>query len=108
MTLIPRSTIDQAARALKDAAPDATVILFGSYARGDARPGSDLDFMVVEPKVDAPYGETGRLMEHLYRTVKLPVPVDVIVASRNIFEEWKGVSNTVYFEADSKGQVLYA
>lgn len=24
------------------------IILFGSYARGDARPDSDLDFLVVE------------------------------------------------------------
>ncbi len=30
-------------------------ILFGSYARGDARPNSDIDVMVVSPEFDAPY-----------------------------------------------------
>jgi predicted nucleotidyltransferase len=30
------------------------VILFGSHARGDAGPGSDLDFLVDEPSVDDP------------------------------------------------------
>ena len=30
-------------------------ILFGSYARGDARPNSDIDVLVVAPEFDAPY-----------------------------------------------------
>lgn len=35
------------ARAAQEASPDATVILFGSRARGDHRPGSDVDLLVV-------------------------------------------------------------
>jgi len=30
-------------------------ILFGSYARGDARPDSDLDILVIAPEFDEPY-----------------------------------------------------
>ena len=30
--------------------PDATLILFGSYARGDARPNSDIDILVLLDK----------------------------------------------------------
>lgn len=41
--------IAEAGRRLAEAAPDAKVILFGSHARGNARPGSDLDLLVVEP-----------------------------------------------------------
>lgn len=37
-----------AARLAEEAGPQAQVILFGSHARGDARPGSDLDFLVIE------------------------------------------------------------
>ena len=35
------------ARAAQDAAPDAVVILFGSRARGDHRPDSDVDLLVI-------------------------------------------------------------
>ena len=30
-------------------------ILFGSYARGDAKPDSDIDILVIAPEFDDPY-----------------------------------------------------
>lgn len=30
-------------------------ILFGSHARGDARPDSDIDLLIVAPEFDGPY-----------------------------------------------------
>jgi predicted nucleotidyltransferase len=30
-------------------------ILFGSYARGDARPDSDVDVLIIAPEFDPPY-----------------------------------------------------
>jgi predicted nucleotidyltransferase len=50
--MVNESMIQEAGRRLADAAgSDAQVILFGSHARGDAGPGSDLDLMVIEPEV---------------------------------------------------------
>jgi predicted nucleotidyltransferase len=43
--------IDEFGRRILAAAPGARVILFGSYARGDARTHSDLDLLVVERDV---------------------------------------------------------
>jgi len=37
------------AEAVKALVPEAELYLYGSRARGDARPGSDWDFMVVVP-----------------------------------------------------------
>ena len=36
-------------------------MLFGSYARGDAREDSDLDLLVIEPRVDDRAKEMVRL-----------------------------------------------
>lgn len=100
--LIPRETIDRAAHLLLEAAPAGSeVILFGSYARGDARPGSDLDFMVVEPVVRARRAEMVRLREVL---LPLGVPADVLVVSRAGFEAWKDKINNVVNEAAREGR----
>jgi hypothetical protein len=45
--------IAEAGRRLAAAAPDATVILFGSRARGEGRSDSDLDLLVIEPGLKA-------------------------------------------------------
>ena len=47
--MIEARTIEQAIEVLLDAAPRGSeVILFGSYARGDAVADSDVDFLVID------------------------------------------------------------
>jgi len=40
------------------------VILFGSHARGNARPDSDIDVLVIAPEFDGPYNK--RLVDLLW------------------------------------------
>jgi predicted nucleotidyltransferase len=54
--------------------PQARVILFGSHARNDANPESDLDLLVIEPEVENAAMESVRL----HRTQRgLGIPADV-------------------------------
>jgi len=46
--MINNSAIREAVWLLKEAASPAKIILFGSYARGEAHEDSDLDFLVIE------------------------------------------------------------
>ena len=100
--MIDEQIRQQAIKLLLDAAPGARVILFGSHARGEARPGSDLDFLVIEPEVEDRMGEMARLATVL---APLMIPTDVLVVSAERFEYWKDTPNTVYHRAVREGKV---
>lgn len=99
------SLIAEAGRRLAAAAPGARVILFGSYARGEAKPGSDLDLLVVEPRLSSRREEFGRLRMALG---DLGVPVDLIVVSDDHVSRWGKVPGGVIHEALRDGRVLAA
>ncbi|MFH1709124.1 MAG: nucleotidyltransferase domain-containing protein [Planctomycetota bacterium] len=94
---------------LENAPAGSQIILFGSYALGKPKPGSDLDFMVIEPEVTDRLGEMVRLRTALDTVIApLLVAADVVVASRRRFEEWRDTPNTIYREAARKGRVYDA
>ena len=103
LRVIDRETIDEAVRRLLEAAPKGSrVILFGSYARGEAAPGSDVDFLVVEPEVKEWLRESARLREAL---AGLDMAVDVIVMGRNDFDYWKDTTNTLAWRVSREGKL---
>ncbi len=103
--MIDQATISEAVKLLLKAAPAGSeVILFGSHARGDAVPDSDLDFLVVEPNVHSKHAEMVRLRDALR---PLRVPADVLVTSRAIFEDWRDTPNNVLFQAWTEGRLFH-
>ena len=100
--MIDSRTIQQAVQILLDSVPRGSqVILFGSYARGDAAARSDLDFLIVEPELADRRAEMVRLRSVL-RPLRLPV--DLLVVSRQVFEAWKDVPNNVINQAALEGR----
>src|SRR5947209_3081214 len=95
--MVDEKLIERAGRLLVNAAPPGSgVYLFGSHARGDSRAGSDLDFLVVEPELADQHGEMVRLRDVLR---PLRVAADVVVTSRQVFEQWRTTPNNVLYEA---------
>ena len=102
--MITENIIKEVTMRLKEAAPRATIILFGSHARGDAGEASDLDILVVEKEVKARRLEMVRLSDVIR---PLGVPADILVTSRKVFEEWKDIPGTVIYKAAKEGKILY-
>ena len=100
--MIDSQTMDPAVRLVLNAAPRGSkVILFGSYARGDAGEDSDLDFLVVEPTLRRRREEMVRLRQVLR---PLGVPADMLVVSRAAFDAWKDLPNNVIAKAAQEGR----
>jgi predicted nucleotidyltransferase len=100
--MISADVIELAGRRLAAAARQpARVLLFGSHARGEAGPDSDLDFLVIERDVPNRHAEMVRLTRELHW---LRVPVDVLVVSEAYAEDWGGVEGTVVHAALTEGR----
>ncbi len=80
------------------------VILFGSAATGEMTADSDLDLLVVESQVSNTRQESIRLRAALE---DVPYPVDVIVMSRQWFDDTKDVIGGIAYPAHKYGRVLY-
>jgi predicted nucleotidyltransferase len=81
------------------------IILFGSQARGDAGPDSDIDLLIVMP-VAKSVSETR--LEISLALPDLPIPVDVIVTTPENFAWRKNIVGTIEWPATKEGKVLYA
>ena len=102
---IDEKTITSAVELLQRAAPGATIIVFGSCARGEVNENSDLDVLVVEPEVTDQWEEMVRLRRAL-RPIRLAA--DVIVVSQKTFDKWADTPNTILYEAAHEGRVYHA
>lgn len=73
-----REHVHEAVRRLVRAFDPLRIIVFGSYARRESRPGSDLDFLVVLPEVS---DKRETAIEMRRALAELPVPKDVVVTT---------------------------
>ena len=80
------------------------IILFGSQARGDAGPDSDVDLLVVMNVDGSVRDQRQEIREALYG---ISVSVDIIVTSPEEFAWRKDVVGTIEWPATHEGKVLY-
>ncbi|MDQ6838928.1 MAG: nucleotidyltransferase domain-containing protein [Actinomycetota bacterium] len=92
-------------RQLVDAADPEKIILFGSVARGDDGPDSDVDLMVVLGSVD--YSERRESGAELERALNAPVPTQVFVTDERECRRRRDVVGSMHYWPLREGKVVY-
>ena len=81
------------------------IILFGSYARGQAGPDSDVDLLVVMPVSGS---KREKSIEVALALHDIRVPKDILVVTPDTVERQHDVVGTIVHPALKEGRVLYA
>lgn len=80
------------------------IILFGSHARGDAHPHSDVDLLVVFSEC----ADKRKAAIEIRRVLKdMPVPKDIIVSTPDELERKRDWIGSVLRYAQQEGEKLY-
>ena len=80
------------------------IVLFGSAARGDMGPDSDLDVLVVMPKGT----HRRKTAQQLYRQIRgLGVPFDIVVATSEDLEVHRSNPGLIYQTILREGTEVY-
>ncbi len=96
--------INKVVSRLIEAAHPRKIILFGSYARGDETPDSDVDIMVIEDTVNHQGMEMVRLRKAAGR-IAPGIGIDIMVYPTE--KTLDPVPGTVLYWALSEGKVMY-
>ena len=89
---------------LVEVAHPEKIVLFGSRARGDNRPDSDVDLLVIAPS-DEPRHIRSREMYAALSDIR--VPTDIVVYTPEEVYDWSEVWQALVTAALREGRVLY-
>ncbi len=102
---VTAETLEEVVRRILAAGSPLRIVLFGSSARGEARPGSDLDVLIVEESSLPRYKRAARYLRAL---VGVFPAKDVVVWTPQEIEAWSQVPNAFVTTALREGKTLYA
>ncbi len=82
----------------------ASIILFGSQARGDTNESSDVDLLVVMNKVH----DRRRAAIEIRQSLRdMPISKDIIVATPDEIEKRRHVAGNIIYAALQEGMIVY-
>jgi len=100
---IPKAVIRELARQIAEKFKPQKIILFGSYARGNPRPESDVDLLVV---MDTPLRETQQSLQ-IRLALKADFGLDLIVHTPKRLAERLAMNDYFLQDVIMEGKVLY-
>jgi uncharacterized protein len=103
-TSVKEQIRDMVRRIAAEFDPDK-IILFGSHARGEAGPDSDVDLLVVMPVEGSKRAKQLEIRASLH---DVHIPKDIIVSKPDEFQWRKDTVGTIEHPAVRDGKVMYA
>ncbi len=98
-----QAVLDEIVQRVVEAVEPERIILFGSAARGEMGPHSDIDLLVVKD-CESPL----KAMQEIYRKLRgLTVAVDALVATPDRVERYRNSHGLVFKPALREGRVIY-
>ncbi len=98
------SIVDKMIAKIRQVGSPEKIVLFGSYARGDAKDDSDIDLLLVE-RSDLPRYK--RAAPYRKAVAGLCIAKDIVVWSPEEIAEWRTVPNAFITSIMKEGRVLY-
>jgi uncharacterized protein len=102
---VARREIEQMVRRIVSRFHPEKIILFGSHARGDAGPDSDVDLLVVMPLLGS---KLEKQLEIRLALRSIQIAKDIVVTTPEEFQWRKEIPGTIERPAAREGKVLYA
>ncbi len=101
--MLEQAILDDIIRRIVEVAQPEKIILFGSAARGDLGPNSDVDLLIIKEGADAL-----ELMGDIYMNLDgVGAAVDAIVVTPDDVERYKDTHALVIKPALQEGKVVY-
>jgi predicted nucleotidyltransferase len=102
---IDPALLDELVRRIREVVEPVRIILFGSAARGETGPDSDLDVLVVVPEGHRRRDIAGDIYMNL---IGFGHAVDVVVATEEDLRRYGDNFSLVYYPALREGRDIYA
>jgi predicted nucleotidyltransferase len=100
-----RQWLPAAVREVVSAVAPRRIVLFGSVARGEEGPDSDLDLLVVLDQVRP--SQRARLISSIRRSISAPAPIDIVVTDLAEYERRKDTIGSIFYWPAREGEVVY-
>lgn len=102
--MTPATLLEQVTRTIVEQFHPKRIVLFGSHARGNAGPDSDLDVFIEMQTSRRP---PERAIEVSAAFGLRPWPLDVVVYTPEEVQRLRGVGGTLLSVIEKEGKVLY-
>src|SRR5207244_736091 len=99
-----QSVLDEVVRRVVEVAHPERIILFGSAARGQAGPDSDLDLLVIKSGITRPRWLAGEIHVRMFG---LPVSMDIVVVTPEDIERFRDKVGSIVRPALREGREIY-
>jgi predicted nucleotidyltransferase len=102
--MVDASLLNTITRTIVERFHPRRIVLFGSFARGDAGPDSDVDLFIEMESTQRP---PERTMEISGAFGLRPWPLDVVVYAPDEVRHLRGVRGTLLATVEQEGKTLY-